>query len=58
MDLGTLGETQILDNLDTKLYAAMDRQHPSDLFDIMHLQAVGEIPDEKRLDVFSFLEQF
>ena len=40
---------QRLDNADHyggKLCAALDRQHPRDLFDIMHLQAVGEIPDE------------
>jgi len=27
-----------------KLCAALDRQHPRDLFDIMHLQAAGKIP--------------
>lgn len=31
-----------------KLYAALDLQHPRDLFDIMNLQAAGEIPDEIR----------
>jgi predicted nucleotidyltransferase component of viral defense system len=28
-----------------KLCAALDRQHPRDLFDVMHLQAAGAIPD-------------
>jgi len=32
----------------SKLCAALDRQHPRDLFDIMHLQATSEIPDETR----------
>jgi len=31
-----------------KLCAALNRQHPRDLFDIMHLQAAGDIPDEIR----------
>jgi hypothetical protein len=31
-----------------KLCAALDRRHPRDLFDIMHLQMIGEIPDEIR----------
>ena len=42
---------QRLDNADLyggKLCAALDRQQPRDLFDIMHPQAAGEIPDERR----------
>ena len=31
-----------------KLCAALDRQHPRDLFDIMYLQATSKIPDEIR----------
>lgn len=41
-------EIQRLDSADLyggKLCAALDRQHPRDLFDIMHLQAAGPIPD-------------
>lgn len=30
-----------------KLCAALDRQHPRDLFDVKHLQAAGPIPDSK-----------
>ena len=32
----------------SKLCAALDRQHPRDLFDVMLLQAQGTIPDEVR----------
>ena len=32
----------------SKLCAALDRQHPRDLFDVMLLQAEGTIPDEVR----------
>ncbi len=32
----------------SKLCAALDRQHPRDLFDVMLLQAEGPIPDEVR----------
>ena len=41
-------EIQRLDSADLyagKLCAALDRQHPRDLFDVMHLQAAGPIPD-------------
>jgi len=31
-----------------KLCAALDRQHPRDVFDIMHLQAAGPIPESIR----------
>lgn len=31
-----------------KLCAALDRQHPRDLFDVMHLQAAGPIPETVR----------
>ena len=49
---------QRLDNADLyggKLCAALDRQHPRDLFDIMHLQAAGEIPDETRQAFVAYL---
>ena len=38
-----------------KLCAALDRQHPRDLFDVMHLQAAGEIPDEIRRAFVAYL---
>jgi hypothetical protein len=38
-----------------KLCAALDRQHPRDLFDIMHLQTTGEIPDEIRQAFVAYL---
>lgn len=44
-------ETQCLDLPDLyagKLCAALDRQHPRDLFDVIHLQAAGPIPDSIR----------
>ena len=38
-----------------KLCAALDRQHPRDLFDIMHLQAAGPIPDLMRQAFVAYL---
>jgi hypothetical protein len=38
-----------------KLCAALDRQHPRDLFDVMHLQAAGTIPDSIRLAFVAYL---
>ena len=38
-----------------KLCAALDRQHPRDLFDIMHLQAAGPIPDLTRQAFVAYL---
>lgn len=38
-----------------KLCAALDRQHPRDLFDIIHLQAAGKIPDEIRQAFVAYL---
>ena len=38
-----------------KLCAALDRQHPRDLFDIMHLQTTSEIPDEIRQAFVAYL---
>jgi hypothetical protein len=38
-----------------KLCAALDRQHPRDLFDIMHLHAAGPIPDPVRQAFVAYL---
>jgi hypothetical protein len=38
-----------------KLCAALDRQHPRDLFDVMHLQASGPIPDSIRQAFVAYL---
>ena len=38
-----------------KLCAALDRQHPRDLFDVMHLQAAGPIPDGVRQAFVAYL---
>jgi len=38
-----------------KLCAALDRQHPRDLFDVMHLQAAGAIPDSIRRAFVAYL---
>jgi len=38
-----------------KLCAALDRQHPRDLFDIMHLHAAGPIPDAVRQAFVAYL---
>lgn len=38
-----------------KLCAALDRQHPRDLFDVMHLQAAGPIPDSIRQAFVAYL---
>lgn len=38
-----------------KLCAALDRQHPRDLFDVMPLQAAGEIPDAIRRAFVAYL---
>ena len=38
-----------------KLCAALDRQHPRDLFDVMHLQAAGDIPDGIRRAFVAYL---
>lgn len=38
-----------------KLCAALDRQHPRDLFDIMHLHAAGPIPDLTRQAFVAYL---
>ena len=38
-----------------KICAALDRQHPRDLFDIMHLQAAGPIPEQIRQAFVAYL---
>ena len=38
-----------------KLCAALDRQHPRDLFDVMHLQVSGEISDQVRQAFIAYL---
>ena len=38
-----------------KLCAALDRQHPRDLYDVMHLQASGEISDRVRQAFVAYL---
>lgn len=51
-------EVQRLDSAELyagKLCAALDRQHPRDLFDVMHLQAAGTIPDSIRLAFVAYL---
>jgi hypothetical protein len=51
-------EVQRLDSADLyagKLCAALDRQHPRDLFDVMHLQAAGPIPDSIRQALVAYL---
>lgn len=51
-------ELQCLDLPDLyagKLCAALDRQHPRDLFDVMHLQAAGPIPDSIRQAFVAYL---
>lgn len=51
-------EIQRLDSADLyagKLCAALDRQHPRDLFDFMHLQAAGPIPDRTRQAFVAYL---
>jgi len=51
-------EIQRLDSADLyagKLCAALDRQHPRDLFDVMHLQAAGPIPDSIRQAFVAYL---
>jgi predicted nucleotidyltransferase component of viral defense system len=51
-------EIQRLDSADLyagKLCAALDRQHPRDLFDVMHLQAEGPIPDSIRRAFVAYL---
>ena len=51
-------EIQRLDSADLyggKLCAALDRQHPRDLFDIMHLQATGPIADPIRQAFVAYL---
>lgn len=51
-------EIQHLDSADLyagKLCAALDRQHPRDLFDVMHLQAAGPIPDPIRQAFVAYL---
>lgn len=51
-------EIQRLDSADLyagKLCAALDRQHPRDLFDVMHLQASGPIPDSIRQAFVAYL---
>lgn len=51
-------EVQRLDAADLyagKLCAALDRQHPRDLFDVMHLQASGPIPDSIRQAFVAYL---
>jgi len=51
-------EIQRLDSPDLyagKLCAALDRQHPRDLFDVMHLQASGQIPDSIRQTFVAYL---
>jgi hypothetical protein len=51
-------EIQRLDSPDLyagKLCAALDRQHPRDLFDVMHLQALGPIPHSIRKAFVAYL---
>ncbi|MCY4420614.1 MAG: nucleotidyl transferase AbiEii/AbiGii toxin family protein [Gammaproteobacteria bacterium] len=51
-------EIQHLDSADLyagKLCAALDRQHPRDFFDVMHLQAAGPIPDSIRQAFVAYL---
>jgi predicted nucleotidyltransferase component of viral defense system len=51
-------EIQRLDSADLyagKLCAALDRQHPRDLFDVMHLQAEGPIRDSIRQAFVAYL---
>lgn len=51
-------EIQRLDSADLyagKLCAALDRQHPRDLFDVMHLQASGPISDSVRQAFVAYL---
>lgn len=51
-------EVQRLDSADLyagKICAALDRQHPRDLFDVMHLQAAGPIPDSIRQAFVAYL---
>jgi hypothetical protein len=51
-------EIQRLDSADLyagKLCAALDRQHPRDLFDVIHLQAAGPIPDSIRQAFVAYL---
>lgn len=51
-------EIQRLDSADLyggKLCAALDRQHPRDLFDIMHLQSTGPITDSIRQAFVAYL---
>jgi len=51
-------EVQRLDSAELyggKLCAALDRQHPRDLFDIMHLHAAGPIPDAVRQAFVAYL---
>lgn len=51
-------EIQRLDSADLyagKLCAALDRQHPRDLFDVMHLQVSGPIPDSIRQAFVAYL---
>ena len=51
-------EIQRLDSADLyagKLCAALDRQHPRDLFDVMHLQASGPISDSIRQAFVAYL---
>ena len=51
-------EIQRLDSADLyagKLCAALDRQHPRDFFDVMHLQALGPIPDSIRQAFVAYL---
>lgn len=54
----SFAEIQRLDTADLyagKLCAALDRQHPRDLFDIMLLQAEGPIPDSIRRAFVAYL---
>lgn len=51
-------EVQRLDSADLyggKICAALDRQHPRDLFDIMHLQLAGPIPTIMRQAFVAYL---
>ena len=51
-------EIQRLDSAELyagKLYAALDRQHPRDFFDVIHLQASGPIPDSIRQAFVAYL---
>jgi hypothetical protein len=51
-------EVQRLDSADLyagKLCAALDRQHPRDLFDVLHLQASGPVPDSIRRAFVAYL---